>query len=181
MAGNVLLQLGGAGGQPEAATTATRLSHSESLSAASHELGTAGLGSVALIDFADAGIGDPLYDIVALFVSVFECDMDLLRVAVESYCCSRPGFLCGCGKDRMVDVRADGNVTGSGVCDGGSKGIAHGMGGCVSKRFLAYLLLHPEGFVEKLLDKYPCIRGMGSFERVQQHLFGWLEQACGQE
>jgi hypothetical protein len=136
---------------------------------------------VALIDFADGGIGDPLYDFVALFVSVLECSMDLLRIAVESYCCSRPGVLCGCGNDRTVDVQADGNVGGSVVCDGGSKGIEHGMGGCVSKRFLAYLLLHPEGFVEKLLDKYPCIRGMGSFDNVQQQLFGWLERARGQE
>lgn len=159
MAGNVLLQLGEAAGQPEAA------------SGPSCSGDTPGLGSVALIDFADAGIGDPLFDFVALFLSVFECNLGLLQTAIRSYGCSRPGALCGCSEQGMVDAA---EVDGSGSC--GALDSSEGMGSCVSRRFLAYLLLHPEGFVEKLLDTHPDVRGLGSLSEVQQHLFGWLEQ-----
>eukprot|EP00742_Colponemidia_sp_Colp-10_P012231 GILJ01013698.1.p1 GENE.GILJ01013698.1~~GILJ01013698.1.p1 ORF type:complete len:856 (+),score=115.33 GILJ01013698.1:2-2569(+) len=39
----------------------------------------------ALLDFGDAFYGDPLYDLVALHISMFRCDKKLLRIFLESY------------------------------------------------------------------------------------------------
>ena len=41
---------------------------------------------LALIDFADCGHGDPLYDFVAVFVSALRCDMELFKECFRSYC-----------------------------------------------------------------------------------------------
>ncbi|PRP86357.1 hypothetical protein PROFUN_05498 [Planoprotostelium fungivorum] len=38
-----------------------------------------------LIDFGDACVGDPMYDLVALHVSLFRCDKKLLRRFLETY------------------------------------------------------------------------------------------------
>jgi len=39
----------------------------------------------AIVDFGDAMVGDPIYDIVALHLSVFRCDSVLLHYFLQSY------------------------------------------------------------------------------------------------
>jgi len=39
----------------------------------------------AIVDFGDARVGDPIYDIVALHISVFRCDSVLLHYFLQSY------------------------------------------------------------------------------------------------
>jgi hypothetical protein len=144
------------------------------------------LSSIALVDFADAGIGDPLYDFVALFVSVFDCDIGLLRIAMQRYCTHKPAACkCSCGKQAAGSDKVTFMLQCSTACypsyscsPGGITACqsVRGASLCVSRRFLGYLLLHPEGFVDRLLQTHPAIRGLGSLKGVALHLFGWMDE-----
>jgi hypothetical protein len=68
-----------------AAATVQRSEHAPGASALQQQQQQLLLQQVSFIDFADGGIGDPLFDFVAVFVSVLDCDVQLLQLALDSY------------------------------------------------------------------------------------------------
>jgi aminoglycoside phosphotransferase (APT) family kinase protein len=67
-------------------TAPPRLLHADVVSR--HVLGTFENGrwqATSLIDFGDARVGDPLYDLAAVHIGVFRCDKRLLRAFLASY------------------------------------------------------------------------------------------------
>jgi hypothetical protein len=149
-----------------------------------------GLQQVSFIDFADGGIGDPLYDFVAVFVSVLDCDMQLLQLALQSYAsrldvaavwparqsasCSAPACLpLDCGPAATADAGDRKERTGSGGSSSNSSGWQCGG---VSRAFMVHLLLHEEGgILGQLLEKWPQLSACGSLKEMQQQLFAWMD------
>jgi hypothetical protein len=153
-----------------------------------------GLQQVSFIDFADGGIGDPLYDFVAVFVSVLDCDVQLLQLALQSYAshldvaavwparqspsCSAPdGSALDCGAAAITD--GCGRNEGAGSSSSSSSSSRSNTGwqcSGVSHAFMVYLLLHEEGgIVGQLLEKQPQLRACGGLQEMQQQLFGWMD------
>jgi hypothetical protein len=125
MSGNVLLQLDSSGAALDVESTEQDRAVCYAVCASSSS--RLGLKSVALLDFADAGIGDPLYDFVALFASVFDCEVALLRTAMQSYCSSRSGaFVCDDGPGGVLQLRPAGNCCVGGSMLKGSAVVNHG-------------------------------------------------------
>jgi hypothetical protein len=89
MAGNVLVKgLGAREGATGGGTAAAEGQGEATSSAAAAAAATLACDQlqVALIDFADCGHGDPLYDFVAVFTSALNCDMTLFKACFRSYC-----------------------------------------------------------------------------------------------
>lgn len=104
--------------------------------------------AISLIDFADAGIGDPLYDFVAVFISCFNCRTDLLQLFYASYC--RHVGSASWPKRRSPD----------------------------SKVLLCYILLHEEEPIGQVIAVAAAQQGdsaITSLEQLQSTLFGWMD------
>lgn len=113
-----------------------------------------------LLDFADAGQGDPLYDLVAVAVSCCSCNMSWFRAFVEAY----------------VQHWA----TWAGVSTGGAAAAWCGLGTAagvpLSRVFLVYLLLHEEEPWEEVAGvNQQVIRSCSSWEQVADVLYGWMD------
>jgi hypothetical protein len=150
-----------------------------------------GLQQVSFIDFADGGIGDPLYDLVAVFVSVLDCDMQLLQLALQSYAScidvaavwpsrlSASGSAPACSAlDCSLAATADGCDSTEGAGSNRSSSRSNMGWQCcgASHAFMVYLLLHEEGgILGQLLEKQPQLRACCSLQEMQQQLFGWMD------
>ncbi|BDA43423.1 probable bifunctional arginine demethylase and lysyl-hydroxylase JM at N-terminal half [Coccomyxa sp. Obi] len=104
--------------------------------------------AVRLIDFGDAGHGDPLYDLVLLLVKTFRCEVDLweacLSATIEELG-ARPWWLCARG------------------------------GVPLSRVAMTYTLLHEQDLASDLFKALPDLWRLRTLGAVEQAVFGQLE------
>eukprot|EP00803_Ostreobium_quekettii_P001934 evm.model.scf_228.4 EVM.evm.TU.scf_228.4 scf_228:16588-19684(+) len=113
------------------------------------QVSTAGLeGPVQIIDFADAGHGDPLYDFVAVHISSLLCTDALTSAFLGAYDTS--GDALSLWPDR--------------------RGLP------LSYCAMCYMLLHEEDALERAMELRPELAEAGSLRQVQEGLWGVLDQ-----
>ena len=159
-----------------------------------------GIDHISVVDFSDGGVGDPLYDFVAVFVSVLRCDVDLFKRAVQSYSsalhtshscramqpaqggCVYCSSVHGCAvqqqekeqEQEAVDADQPQQQQQQQGVPSSTAESDHAPCCNVSKVFLVYLLLHEEGVMGQLLQQHPGLRCAGTLQAVEQQLFGWM-------
>lgn len=99
-----------------------------------------------VIDFGDAGYGDPLYDLVALFVSCLECEEELMRSCWSAY-------LSWTGRQ-------------------GTPQVVRHMSYCL----MCYILLHEEDALSKVLAVRPDLAAVGSLQNMEEQLLGFMNE-----
>jgi hypothetical protein len=148
-----------------------------------------GRTEVSLIDFSDAGAGHPLFDFVALFVSLFDFDVELLKASLLSYRRSLPlsrhsnstaarnadqavhnamsGSSSSCCQQQQLTIKAD-----SRQCSGAALSSSSSLSN--SKLFLVCLLLHEDEVVYRFFSRHPKLCQLDSWHQVEQRLFGQM-------
>jgi aminoglycoside/choline kinase family phosphotransferase len=100
---------------------------------------------VAVIDFGDAMLGDPLWDLVSLHVSALQCDKTLLVRALEAY--------HGCALAKLTHIMGLPRASFAGL-------------------MMCYTLLHPCRALEQALSRVPRLGVCSSWEHLAAELWG---------
>jgi hypothetical protein len=100
---------------------------------------------VAVIDFGDAMLGDPLWDLVSLHVSALQCDKTLLARALEAY--------HGCALGTLTHIM----------------GLPRAR---FAELMMCYTMLHPCRALEQALGRAPRLGVCASWHHVAAELWG---------
>lgn len=103
---------------------------------------------VQVIDFGDAGHGDPVYDFVAIAISTLQCSAQLLPAFWSSYRHMRKKLRCGYVEDRSLPL---------------------------SKVANCYALLHEDDPCRRIFELRPELRAVRSLSDLQYRFWGFLD------
>eukprot|EP00897_Mesotaenium_endlicherianum_P007018 jgi/Mesen1/6344/ME000328S05635 len=120
-----------------------------------------------LLDFGNVVVGDPLYDLVAIHLNIFRCDLGLLRRFLASYklpagACLAPPLLGG-----QVDS-GDARGPPGAVAGGEARALAP------SYRALCYCLLHEQDAMRAVFRNRKDLRTAATLQQVEAAIWGPL-------
>lgn len=150
--------------------------------------GGEGRCQAVLIDFADGGHGDPLWDLVALHVRSFKCNQHALRACVDAYrirltqlrrgepeplnttCLVQPRHRHPFQQGKTVIRGGDGNLGGASTGMGCHTRIPWSYVATV------YTLLHEQDMAEEAVRRMPQLWEAPTLHAFQQLLWGALDK-----
>eukprot|EP00884_Botryococcus_braunii_P012655 jgi/Botrbrau1/21390/Bobra.0216s0010.1 len=105
---------------------------------------------VNIIDFADGGHGDPLYDLVMLFLCVFEGKDNLAKAFMRTY-------LKAFGATEPAWMAPRGHVP-------------------LSRAALVYTILHEQDALPRMFKLFPHLWDAPSLDSIASAVWGWLDE-----